>query len=534
MSCFKIIDKFNSVLLVICSIVIYAQSDVPRPRGVSLSKASLYTPTKDFTCFDGTVTIPFNYVNDDYCDCFDGSDEPGTSACLNGVFHCTNAGHRPQNIPSSRVNDGVCDCCDGTDEYATTEQCSNICENLGREARAEALRMAELLKAGNQVRIDLIAKGNKKRNEMAEQLAQLEHDKMEAEKIKVEKEAIKIEIEDKENDALKVYREAADKIRQQKAEEEQQKNRQEAEDTFARFDADSDGILTISEITVRNVFDKDKDGAVTEEEVKYFLNEHESVDLEGFVTTTWPLLKPFLMMEQGLFRTESTLDTDKISEGENEPESDADGDITEDQDHEDFEGDGEGGEDDTESELPLEDKDDSETEHQQVYDENTQKLVEEASEARRLFTDAERTVREIDSNIRHIKENLEKDYGLQQEYATLDGECFEYEDKEYIYKLCLFQKASQKSKNGGSEIGLGNWGEWAGPEGNQYSIMKYTNGVACWNGPNRSTAVHIHCGLESKILTVTEPFRCEYKMDFSTPAACDDSRGPEHPSHDEL
>ncbi|KAA5557119.1 hypothetical protein F3G48_32940, partial [Pseudomonas aeruginosa] len=101
----------------------------------------------------------------------------------------------PQNLPSSRVNDGVCDCCDGTDEYANPTACTNICEELGKEARAEAQGVAELHKAGSQLRIDLIEKGNKKRNEMAEQLTQLEKDKSEAEKIKAEKELLKNDLE---------------------------------------------------------------------------------------------------------------------------------------------------------------------------------------------------------------------------------------------------------------------------------------------------------------------------------------------------
>lgn len=53
--------------------------DAKKIRGLDPSKASLYQPGSDglFACLDGSKKIPFDRVNDDYCDCKDGSDEPG-------------------------------------------------------------------------------------------------------------------------------------------------------------------------------------------------------------------------------------------------------------------------------------------------------------------------------------------------------------------------------------------------------------------------------------------------------------------------
>ncbi|KAL4218365.1 hypothetical protein ACF0H5_023102 [Mactra antiquata] len=91
------------------------------PRGVHVSMSEMYLPDSrgKFKCHNSKIHIPFVAVNDDYCDCPDSSDEPGTSACLESKFYCTfqNPDIEPQYIPGSRVNDGVCDCCDGSDEW---------------------------------------------------------------------------------------------------------------------------------------------------------------------------------------------------------------------------------------------------------------------------------------------------------------------------------------------------------------------------------------------------------------------------------
>ncbi|XP_073298724.1 glucosidase 2 subunit beta isoform X1 [Primulina huaijiensis] len=78
-------------------------------------------------CKDGSKSFSRDRLNDNFCDCLDGTDEPGTSACPAGKFYCRNAGSTPRFLFSSRVNDDICDCCDGSDEYDGTAICPNTC-----------------------------------------------------------------------------------------------------------------------------------------------------------------------------------------------------------------------------------------------------------------------------------------------------------------------------------------------------------------------------------------------------------------------
>jgi len=520
--CIHILTLFSFWTVIIWSKAV-SGTEVQRPRGVPLSKASFYNPSNDFTCLDGSATIPFKYVNDDYCDCQDGSDEPGTSACPNGSFYCKNLGHLASVLPSSRVNDGICDCCDGSDEYQSGT-CGNTCKEMGAAAREEAVKRYELENQGYQAKLEYINQGKTAKVAHQEKLVALKAEQVEAEALKAEKEANKKEIEQAERQALDKYRQVEQDSLLKKEETQRQKREAEGLQAFDVLDANKDGKLQMAEIQVHKIFDQNKDGIVSDDEARFFLHMENEMDKNEFLTTGWMLLKPYFMMDPGLLQHHS-------EEAASHDEEDI---LPE-------------GEDEHRDEEPTEEEEPHEGEEEYVkpspvtgaapeYDPETQALVESANKARDAFDEADRRLRDIEREIRQLEESSHKDYGPDEEFQALDGQCFEYTDREYTYKLCPFDHASQRSKHGGSETRLGSWDSWDGPSDDKYARQRYDRGVQCWNGPSRSAKVVLSCGMENKVTSVTEPNRCEYEVQFTTPAICKEPKKPteENDLHDEL
>lgn len=524
----------NVIVLAVYLIVPIICTDIlpSLPKGVPVSKLPLYDPLKDFTCLDGLFTVPFSYVNDDYCDCQDGSDEPGTSACPSGLFYCANKGFTPLTVPSSRVNDGFCDCCDASDEYLTNN-CTDNCEELGRAAKEAAGKQAKLAEQGNLLRLQFVATAKRNKLVKQERVAALESEKIEAQKLKDETEQAKLNAETAENAALEVYRQREEAIKKEKAEQEEELKRKEAQEAFDMLDSNKDNILQIEEMKPRQIFDQNKDSEVSEEEIKFFLGDDKTeADFEYFISTVWPRLKPLYMLEKGIFVPPSA-----AQEGEEEVLEEPP--MPDEQNLEEEE-EAEMGDEEREENWEKEQEDNdmatTEQEHESdevnielEYDENTKGLIEEANYARAQFENAQKALREIEQELNQLKEVLAKDYGLEDEFAPLEGQCFSYTDREYTYKLCPFDHVLQSSKSSNAETKLGVWAGWA--EQGSYDVMLYTKGLGCWNGPQRSAKVLVSCGLENALVGASEPNKCEYLLKFQTPAAC---RPLEKLSHDEL
>uniref|UniRef100_A0A673M3G2 Glucosidase 2 subunit beta n=1 Tax=Sinocyclocheilus rhinocerous TaxID=307959 RepID=A0A673M3G2_9TELE len=474
--------------------------EIQRPRGVPLTKKQFYVENKPFTCLDGSRTISFDRVNDDYCDCKDGSDEPGTAACPNGSFHCTNAGYRPMFIPSSRINDGICDCCDTTDEYNSGAKCENTCKELGRKEREVLQKMAEITKEGFLLKQHLIEEAKKGQQEKQSKVTDMQGNKKQLdEKVEVLR-TVKETAEQPEKEAKERHLKAWE---EQKAAIRLEKDKAKMAEAFLELDDNADGFVSVSELQSHAELDADADGTLTETEAQGLMGGAEQVDTSTF-ESVWPNIKDKYHSEsqpEEPAPVETPPDEVKEPVVDNDSEPYPEDDISEEEDEED-EDDYHEDDDKAPPTIKTPEKNHEDEEAMPSYDADTQALIDAAQKARDDFEEAEKALREMDDQIR------------------------------YIYRLCPFNRVSQKPKYGGSETNLGTWGSWSGPENNKYLLMKYDHGTGCWQGPNRSTTVKLTCGKETVVTSTSEPSRCEYLIEFTTPAVCQEPANTDLSPHD--
>jgi len=181
-------------------------------RGVLSHYQSKYSDDDARLVCDSNKILKINDINDGYCDCDDGFDEPGTSACIHGnitiiiiititniatilgKFHCNNKGYKSIVLASSRVDDGICDCCDGSDE-GTVVQCKDTCNQVAYKERELITKLTAAYKVGKSLRDGYITSV---RNEKESKAATLTYVKGEIERQKATTSALQKEKDNEE------------------------------------------------------------------------------------------------------------------------------------------------------------------------------------------------------------------------------------------------------------------------------------------------------------------------------------------------
>ncbi|KAK4654354.1 hypothetical protein QC762_409650 [Podospora pseudocomata] len=537
------------------------------PRGVGPEFVKFFESKTTFTCIGNpSITLKASQVNDDSCDCPDGSDEPGTAACANidplspeqplpgsvtGTtnttaalpgFWCVNAGHVGSYLPFMYVNDGVCDyqlCCDGSDEntHAGGVQCENRCDAIGKEYRRLEEQRRQNKERSVKKRRTLVKESRELRRRVEVKIANLKTEVRDLDAKKAEMQAKFDEVERSERGKVVKSEGQGGKL----------------------------GVLValaksrVNEL--RNTLDK-----VTDQRDDL----QDKVDqLEDILTKLKEEYNPNFN-DEGVKAAVKAWE-DYAAGQPSEPKGDlADSDIMEvlKEDSEtsginwaEFET-GEASDVDVvynwEAYLPVPVRD---YVHQKLNllrvwaIENGILADNPTSGGESRLVTAAREARDSATNAHSVKlgqleeeqRELEKDYGPDDVFRALKGKCISGEAGEYDYELCWFDKTTQKSKKGHGNTNMGNFvridkefvdeeerldGKGLGK--GQRLVLRYENGQGCWNGPNRRTDVYLGCAETDEVWRTVEAEKCVYRMEVGSPAACEDVQEPGVPIKNEL
>ncbi|POM76280.1 Glucosidase [Phytophthora palmivora] len=497
-------------------------------RGISPELQLKLSAVSSFSCDNGQ-RLDLSRLNDNYCDCEDGSDEPGTSACshTSAVFHCINAGFFSADVPTSRVNDGVCDCCDGSDEYASGASCSSECVTKMEAFKASKKDLIEQVDAGLKDRVRLVA---------------------EAQKLWEEEEQKKKEVEGS-TASLRVMVEQleARKEDEERLEKEEKKKRiaESKNDILAQL-----GLLEMTKDQLLSIIvEIGREGVTAKHDLLPIIRKEREVAHEGEdeLPKTAMEEKDEAFRERDDARQKETRRIEKLIEERQKEEEKKAQEAKEALERAAATESGETVvEPETEEPVAAEEEVSKEEEDLTLPEVETRPidlLYEElaASEryewvqavlTRKRYEETKKELTEEEKKLTDAQNLLEKDYGEDHLFFALRDKCVESDVGQYKYTVCFFGKATQDHTK------LGDMEDIKGPEPIEgegstenaevasaaETIVKevtFSKGQKCWNGPNRSLTVKLECGPEPmELYDVEEPSTCVYTAKLRTPAVC--------------
>jgi len=515
----------------------------PAVYGVAPEDVAQYQDPAAFQC-PGGGPIDRSAVNDDFCDCPNGGDEPGTGACAGAEpvsskgFYCPNHGVAPRYIYLSRVGDGLCDCCDGSDEWQTG-MCSDKCDEFLQEKRARLEQRRHAMEKGVQMkRKALEAAGTPEI--WSARVAEL---KLTLPKLQSDVDDLKANLSTAEEvfQAAEQSRPKEQQAAQAGGTSEERKVSEyakwmEKESTGSAGDAGSSSGSNIQRVavehrTLRQIQVRSGDlvdfvefhytrgealitgGGQGNEQEPFLLGPGEVVvEVKGgqgglldgieFITNKGRSSKayggsggdPFNfkagpgMMIVGLERNEGI--AGKI--------------------------------------LGV----------QECVLVDPRSAEERArDDARTAFDAADHQLTRALAEIRELEARLAGDFkqDTRDAYSLFEEKCASGRVEKYNYKICIFGRAQQDHTT------LGNWDGW---DPQKKNVARYKDGQSCFSGITRSARVTVECGERMEVLRVFEPSQCTYDATITHPAACEvDAPGQEgqiarvlqaHEFHDEL
>lgn len=448
--------------------LLLVSGSIGRIAGVSDENQLLYEPievdgVKKWKCLGSNTYIDFDQINDDICDCPDGSDEPGTHACpMEGLtFHCSNKGHFAQDIPRFMVGDGVCDydvCCDGSDEYVSGK-CPDKCKEVHEQYLEFKKVITEDIQNASKVQNELIDRAKDVKKVIRNKLDGFVLEKQKTiDRIPLLEKQLKASLRASTDDLVFSKISSFTTSISAKITQLINFNNENTQKIQALENILSDLITNynpnFNDAAVKSAVNNYQNYLSNKQEESFHhdiveeiekLNEHsKTLKITGTTPTISNMIHHYI---EGLFRFFS--------------------------------------EDDV------------------ILSSSSETLEAEIQSAKRKLT-------KLESDIKDYKEDLTRNYGPNDILRAVAGSWINSRNGEYEYRVGLLDSVYQDNNH------LGVYKDFD----SSTNSLVYTEGHRCWNGPKRSARVKLICGSESKILQVSEPEKCEYHIDLATPLGC--------------